>query len=76
MAGIIAKEHPNITAIRNNTAQKLLSALNAGSIEAYIDNALIVNNTANLYVFNDVKYVGDTNYSATILSAFKAIGIH
>lgn len=66
VVNIISQEYPNIKLLKADIAQESLAALANHEVAAYIGNSLIVDYVASQEGFNNIKSVGNTEYSSTI----------
>lgn len=66
LASIFHREYPQITLFKADIAEESLTALRAGTVDAYVGNEMVVDYNSGKYGFNDIKSVSETDYSAKI----------
>lgn len=70
-ARALEKNHPEIELYRVDIADEALAALNAGKVDAYIGNLVVINYVARDLGIGNVKIVADTPYGAKLYMAVK-----
>ncbi|GEM_PF-2299517 len=68
-ARALEKNHPQIELYRVDIADEALAALNAGKVDAYMGNLVVINYVARNLGFANVKIVADTPYGADLYMA-------
>lgn len=70
-ARALEKYHPQIELYRVDIADEALAALNAGQVDAYIGNLVVINYVARNLGFANVKIAADTPYGTNLYMAVK-----
>lgn len=70
-ARALEKYHPQIELYRVDIADEALVALNAGQVDAYIGNLVVINYVARNLGFANVKIAADTPYGTNLYMAVK-----
>ncbi|MTI64802.1 ATP-binding protein [Methylophaga sp.] len=70
-ARAIEQHHPEIELYRADIADEALAALNAGKVDAYMGNLVVINYVARNLGFGNVKIAADTPYGAKLYMAVK-----
>ncbi len=68
-ARALEKNHPQIELYRVDIADEALAALNAGKVDAYMGNLVVINYVARNLGFANVKIAADTPYGANLYMA-------